>query len=254
MATTSSSKGIAPVFRAAAGVVLAGLLVAACSDGSGESENAAAAANEAQADGGGWSMFATQANEVEGFPSLAEMGRIADEVVIAQATGIDGVRTVGPEGQGESIDLAQVRFEVIRSISDWDAESVVVEFYVGSPEAARAFEQRVAGLPPTLLALRDKGLEEAGFYRLVNSKSLWTEQPGGGLVAPLADPFEAERAAAMAEAAGPDATEAPEEPQEFASELAELESLDGLAGHIEEARRECGSECGRPWKHRNDGG
>lgn len=219
--------------------MLAVLLVGACSDGSGESENAAAmAANEAQADGGGWDVFATQANEVEGFSTLAEMGQIADVAVIAQATGVDGMRRTGGDGD-EGIDLVQVRFEVIRSISDWHAESVVVELDAGSPAAARALEERVGGFPPTLLALREKGREEAGFYRLVNSKSLWTEQPGGGVVAPLVEFFEVPEAA--------------QEEREFAAERAEINGLEDLADHLEAARQECGPECGRPWKHRNDG-
>lgn len=233
--TSNTSKGLVAVFRVVAGVVLAALLVAACSDGSGERENAAAAAaaNEAQADGGGWDVFAMQANEVEGFATLTEMGMMADDVMIAQATGVDGVRHAGAERE-EGIDLAQVRFEVIRSISDWDAsESVVVEFYVPTPESAKALEERITGFPPTLLALREKRTregKETGFYRLVNSRSLWAEQPDGGLVAPLAEDVGGE--------------------PEFASELAEIKSLEDLGDHLDAARRECDGECGlsqAPW-------
>ena len=32
----------------------------------------------------------------------------------------------------EGLDLARIRFEIIRSVSDGDAESVVVEFDIGS--------------------------------------------------------------------------------------------------------------------------
>jgi hypothetical protein len=226
--------------------VLALLLVGACSD-SRDGENAAVAAvaaNAAQADGGGWRAFATQANEVEGFASLAEMGQIADVVVIAQATGIDGVRRTGGEGD-EGIDLAQIRFDVIRAVSDWDSESVVVEFYVGSPEAARALEERVVGFPPTLLALREKGTkEEAGLYRLVNSKSLWAEQPGGGLIAPLVEVFEPP-APVTSEAPGVgEIPRADPEDEEFSPELAETKTLNDLGDLLEAARRECDGECG----------
>ena len=188
MATTSSnnSNGMAAVLRVAASVVVAVLLVAACSDGSGEG----VAANDAQSGGGGWDMLPIAADEVEYFDSLAQMGKMADIVVIAQPTGVDGTRRVGPEGD-EGIDLAQVRFEVIRPISDWDKDSIVLEFPVASPEAYKALEEQVAGFPPAVLAVRDLGTVEpdrAGLYRLMNSESLWTEQPdGSGLVAPLAE-------------------------------------------------------------------
>lgn len=218
---TTSDKSVA-AFRAAVSVVLVALLAAACSDGTGERVGASAVANEAQADGGGWSQLAMQANEVERFDTLAEMGKIADFVLIAQAAGVDGVRRVGPEGS-EGIELAQVRFEVIRAIGDWDEKSILLEFYVPTPEAMSALEAQVVGFPPTVLAVREKADKEAGFYRLVNSRSLWTEQPDGGLVAPLA-----------------------EDPggEEFASELTELKGLEDLGDHLEAARRDCDGECG----------
>ncbi|HEV7721246.1 MAG TPA: hypothetical protein VGO60_08175 [Iamia sp.] len=219
--------------RVAVGVALALLLAAGCSGGS--SENAAAvAANEAQTDGGRWDMLAVQADEVEFFHSLAEMGKIADVVVIAQATKVDGVRRVGPEGE-EGIDLAQVRFEVIRAVSDWDENSITLDFYVPSREALKALEEQVAGFPPAVLAVRDKGTVEArwaGQFQLVNQESLWTEQPGGGLVAPLAqhDALDAEGGGGVE--------------REFASELAEIKTLDDLGGLLDAGRRECDGECG----------
>ena len=214
---------MATLSRAAAGVVLAALLVAACADGSGQRETmAAVAADEAQADGGAWRTFATMAEEVEGFDTLAEMGKIADAVLIAQATGVDGVRRVGPGGDG-GIDLVQIRFAVIRAIGDWHEDSVVLELDRPAAAMIAALEEQVPGLPPTLVAVRDKGGEEAGSHRLVNSLSLWTEQPDGGLVAPLAE-----------DPSG----------RELASELADLESLEDLGDHLEAARRDCDPECG----------
>jgi hypothetical protein len=212
------------VTRVAGVVVVAVLLVAACSDGSGEREDAAAVVmvNEAQRGGGGWSALAIQAEYVEAYDTLAEMGMKADVVVIAQATGVDGVRRRGPEGLAGSA-LAQIRFEVIRAISDWDADSVVVEF--DEVMSLTALEEQVVGFPPAVLVLREKGTkEEAGFYRLVNSQGLWTEQPDGGLFAPLFGfPF--------------DGT--------YASELGEMKGLEDLGDHLEAARRECDPECGR---------
>jgi hypothetical protein len=195
-----------------AGVVVVGLLVGACSDGSDEREGAAVVVNEAQRGGGGWAALAVQAEYVERYDTLAEMGMKADVVVIAQATGVDGVRG----------GLAQVRFEVVRAISDWDADSVVVELDEVMP--IQALEEQVAGFPPTVLMLRDKGLEEEGFYRLVNDQALWTEQPDGGLFAPLFGNLMSDT---------------------FASELAEMKTLEDLGDHLEEARRECDPECGR---------
>jgi hypothetical protein len=200
--------------------VLVALLVAACSDGTGERESVAVA-NEAQADGGGWDVLAAYGNEVEGFDTLAQMGKIADVVVIAQATGVEGVRRVGPEGE-EGIDLVQVRFEVIRAISDWDEDSILLELDAPAPDVLEALEEQISGFPPALLAVREKGREEAGFYRVVNSRSLWTEQPDGGLVAPL-----------DLDAAGGELA------------VAEIRSLEHLGDHLEAARRDCDPECGR---------
>ncbi|HMJ76016.1 MAG TPA: hypothetical protein VK507_08590 [Iamia sp.] len=197
------------------------LLVAACSDSSGERADAVAGVNEAQRGGGGWGTLAIQADWVERYDTLAEMGMKADVVVIAQATGVDGVRRVGGEGL-EGINLAQVRFEVIRAISDWDADSVVVEF--DEPNSLKALEE-VAGFPPAVLILREKGTkEEAGLYRLVNDQALWTEQPDGGVFPPLYGSPSVER---------------------YASELGEIKGLEGLGGHLEAARRRCDPECGR---------
>jgi hypothetical protein len=59
---------------------------------------------------------------------------------------------------------------------------------------------------------------------LVNSQGLWTEQPDGGLFAPLYEsPFD----------------------DTFASELGEMKGLDDLGDHLETARRQCDPECGR---------
>lgn len=220
---TTSSRGVV-VSRIVAGATLVALLVAACANGS-SGRDAAIAANEAQVDGGGWDMLAMQADEVERFDTLAEMGQIADFVLIAQATGVDGVRRVGPEGD-EGIDLAQVRFEVVRAIGDWNKDSIVLEFFIPTPQALKALEEQVAGFPPTVLAVRDKGAgdpEEEGLYRLVNSESLWTAQPDGGLVAPLAEDHS---------------------DREFASELADVKDLEELGDHLEAARRGCDGECG----------
>jgi hypothetical protein len=207
------------------GVVAAALLVAACSGSSSARQEVTVVTNETQAEGGEWRTLARIAEEVEGFPTLADLGKMADVVVVAQATGIAG----GLRGRGA--DLIRIRFAVVRPVSDWDEESIVVELDLPSATSVEALDAAVAGFPPALLALREKGgPDEAGRYRLVSSKALWTEQPGGGLIAPLAEDV----------SGGPD----------LAAELTEARKLDGLADHLEAARRDCDGECGlsqAPW-------
>jgi hypothetical protein len=214
-------RAMARAARGAAGAVISVLAVAGCSDGSAERVAASVAVNEAQRGGGGWGTLAVQANWVEQYDTLAEMGMKADVVVIAQAAGIEGVRRVGGEGL-EGLNLAQVRFEVIRAISDWDADSIVVE--LDEPYSMKELEEQVAGFPPAVILLRNKGLEEEGFYRLINDQALWTEQPGGGLLPPLYGYHFDEK---------------------YGAELGEMKSLDDLADHLETARRECDPVCGR---------
>lgn len=209
-----------PLRRGAATLALSAVLATACSAGPDE-VRATVAVNTAQVDGGGWSVLATPADEVERFATLAELGRIADVVLIAQPTGVDGVRRVGPEGLGGH-ELAQLRFAVVRAVSEWDEDEVVLE--VDVPAAGvEALEEQVAGFPPALLAVRAKVDEEAGRYRLVSSRALWTEQPGGGLVAPVA---EKDLGGALVE------------------RLAEVDTLDELGDHLDAARAECDPECG----------
>jgi hypothetical protein len=196
--------------------VLVVLLAVACSggEGAGPDQDATALADEAQADGGGWGALVGPTHDLERFATLAEIGQEADAVLIGRATGVDDTERAG--------GIAHVRFEVVRAISDGDVEPVVVEVDVlASPDA---LEEQVAGFSPAVLMLRE---EEPGSYRLVNAHGLWTEQPDGGVVAPLVaeptdDLFAAERA-----------------------ELAELEGLDELGDHLEVARRRCEPECGR---------
>ncbi len=201
------------------------LLVAACSGRTAGHEDRTVATNETQAEGGGWRTLARMAEEVEGFPTLAVMAQMADVVVVAQATGIAGGL------RAEGVDLIRIRFAVVRPVSDWEGRSIVVEIDLSGSTSMESLEQRIAGFPPTLLALREKGDPgEADRYRLVSSKALWTEQPGGGLIAPLAEDV----------SGGPD----------LAAELAETRTLDDLADHLEAAREDCDGECGlsqAPW-------
>lgn len=213
---STSSVGMSAVLRVAVGVGLLALLVMACTGNTSDRDatvSGPGSGNQPQVDGGGWELLAIEANEVEGFSSLADMGRIADVVVVAQATAIEGVRELG-KGD-DAIELAQVRFQVTRAISNWDADSVLVEFLIPSSEVMKALENQIADLPLTILALRDKGDLEAGYYRLVNSSSLWTEQPSGGLIAPLAE----------------------DDGRDFASEVAEIRGLEDLGDHLEATRR-----------------
>jgi hypothetical protein len=220
MATTSR-RSTAAAARVAVSAMISLLAVAGCSDGSGDRVAASVEVNEAQRGGGGWGTLAIQANWVEQYDTLSEMAMKADVVVIAQATGVDGVRSSGGEGL-ENSGFAQVRFDVVRSISDWDADSVVVEF--DQPNSMKELEEQVAGFPPAVIFLRNKGLEEEGFYRLVNDQALWTEQPDGGLLPPLYGyHFE----------------------EKYGTELGAMKSLDDLAEHLVAARRGCDPDCGR---------
>lgn len=195
------------------------LFAVACSggEGAGPDQGAAALADEARTDGGGWGAHVGPTHDLERFATLAEMGQEADAVVLGRPTGVDD--------PGRAGGIAHVRFEVVRDISDGDADDVVVEVDVlASPDA---LEEEVAGFPPAVLILRE---QEPGSYRLVNGHGLWTEQPDGGVVAPLtADPL--------------DVLFAPE--QAGQAELAALEGLDDLGDHLGAARRRCEPECGR---------
>lgn len=190
------------------------MLATACTADEGPHQDRDATA---LADGGGWGAHVGPTHDLERFATLAEMGQEADAVVIGRATGVDDT--------GQAGGIAHVRFEVARAISDGDADDVVVEVDVlASPDA---LEERVAELPPAVLVLRDG---EPGSYRLVNAHGLWTEQPDGGVVAPLtADPLDVLFATEQAELAAREG----------------LEGVDDLGDHLEAARRRCEPECGR---------
>lgn len=159
--------------RAGAAVVAALALVGGCGGVERwEDVPAAGVAEEAQVDGGGWWQLRRVAEEVEGFGSLAEMGAMADVVVIAQPTGVAGVRRVGLDGP-EGLDLVGIRLTVLRSIGVWEDDEIVLEV----DRTSELVEADVAGFPPALIGVR----HEAGGARRVRARL----RSGPGALEPL---------------------------------------------------------------------
>lgn len=143
-----------------------------------------------------WETLRVNADEVEGYESMAEMAIEADAVVLGTIESIDGIRTVQGDAAEDVVTyvVASVRVDDTLRGSAEASQPILLEFLLNLPvdRTDAAVDDLRRALPDgdLVLFLRAKrGGEESGRYRLVNSLGLWA-QTTDGLGSPLAGPSE----------------------------------------------------------------
>lgn len=177
MRTTSHQKRFHLVAFGA--VLMATLLLTSCGNSSNDEEF--------------WNSTRITGNEVEPLLGFADMARSADVVVLATLAPATSSRRVGGNAQ-DAVDYLQVTVQVEKVLAGSAPSSrLPLEFLVSvaDPRSAKsAINQLSANLPDgqMVLFLREKrGDGEAGLYRVVNSRGLWTRTERGAVDAPLSE-------------------------------------------------------------------
>lgn len=162
-----------------------------------------------------WQTLTVKADEVEGFESLQSMAAESDCVLRAHIVGSGISRQIQGDAEEDVVTFFGAKLDVSDVIRGENCSDVgFVEFLLPvSAERAEETAQTLSQQLPQeelILALRNKGGDESGLYRLVNSRGLWI-QSGEGVHTPLAT------------------DEHESGPARFAGEVSWIRSLDDLA-------------------------
>ncbi len=138
-----------------------------------------------------WTALRIDADEVEGYASLAEMHAQADAVVVGRLTSFEPGRVFQGDAAEDKVGYAVAKVEVVELIRGGDlADGLPLEFLLSSGKTD--FEAQVTALAADLpeervvLFLRAKrGSGEEGLWRVVNSKGLWAATSRAFVDAPL---------------------------------------------------------------------
>jgi hypothetical protein len=136
-----------------------------------------------------WRGIQISGDEAEGYPTLLEMRKHADLVLIGSFASITLSRAVEADAAGDTIAYAAVTIHVEQLVSGSAPPGpLIVEFLLPTRSAATSMDAILSQvteladyLPKEdmLLLLHEKqGTGEEGLYRLVNSLGLWTESAG----------------------------------------------------------------------------
>ncbi len=139
-----------------------------------------------------WAQLRISGLEAERFDTLADLVASADAVVVGEFASFGLSRTLEGDAAEDVVVYAKADLWISETIAGRSfGESVPLEFLlpVGPAEADGAIDALRAALPGGRLVvfLRDKGGEEAGLFRVVNSTGLWAETARAAVDAPLAE-------------------------------------------------------------------
>lgn len=136
-----------------------------------------------------WDTLRVHGDEVEYFPTLARMAESADIVVTGSFGAFKRTRVIQGDAEEDVVVYAATTLDVQKVIRGGGPTDISLEFLlpIDISEVEETLKVLNTSLPvgPLLLFLRNKGGEEAAFYRVVNSYGVWAESPDGGVVAPL---------------------------------------------------------------------
>lgn len=137
-----------------------------------------------------WSGLHIHGAEVEDYRSLKEMAEASNIVVLGQLTNFRLSRILETDAPENIVSYAAADVAVSSLVRGKPSGVLTVEFLLTASEPESAVKDLANSLPqtPALMFLRDKGGEESGLYRLVNSSGLWVEE-AGRLLAPLAEDY-----------------------------------------------------------------
>lgn len=144
-------------------------------------------------DGRFWETLRVEGDEVEYFPSLADMATSADAVVVGTFGGFSASRTIVGDAPEDSVFYAKAELVVSQVLTGrTQGDTMPVEFLLPiMPGDEDAIVQGMASSLPKgemVLFLRAKlGTNESGLFRLVNSYGLWTQTARSALDTPLSE-------------------------------------------------------------------
>lgn len=139
------------------------------------------------------SALAVAGDEAEHFDSLEAMAASSDAVIVGTASPLTVHRTLQGDAEEDVVVYLATTVSIEESVSGAfePGDAVTVEFL--SPATTLGGAESLArevtmGDRPNLMMLRDKGGDEAGIYRIVNSLGLWVDGEDGP-IAPLSEHF-----------------------------------------------------------------
>ncbi|MDG4824013.1 hypothetical protein O7635_19330 [Asanoa sp. WMMD1127] len=160
--------------------------------GCASDDSAGALSNSGDASERFWETFRITGDEVEPYAPMGSMVMSADATVLGRFSGVGKMRTVSAEA-GDSVHYLAVNLSVSRQLAGGRIPSPVpVEFMISAQQGAGpddAVKEVSASLPQgeMVVFLRHKGGAEAGLYRVVNSRGLWTATSRDAIDTPLAE-------------------------------------------------------------------
>jgi hypothetical protein len=138
-----------------------------------------------------WPSLRVTGDEVESYATLSEMARNADAVVMGTFKSFSPSRTVRGDAPEDVVVYAKGELEVQRNVvGAAPSQTIALEFILPPGESDALVGQLNAALPraPMLVFLRAKrGDDEAGLFRVVNSRGLWTATERSAVDTPLAE-------------------------------------------------------------------
>lgn len=174
---------------------------------------ACSSASSHQSPEGFWEAFRIEADEVEYYATIGEMGRSADAVAIGKLVGFDKERTVQGDAPEDVITYVVASFEVSQVVAGKLSDAVIpLEFLVTHGSANVDLESALPEGDLVVFLREKRGSGEGGLYRAVNSLGLWTSSSRAPVDTPLA----------------------PESPADsiFADEVRSLDSLTEFASYV----------------------
>ncbi len=146
-----------------------------------------------EGDGRFWETLRVEGDEVEYFPSLADMVKSADAVVVGTFEGFSASRTIVGDAPEDSVLYGKATLLVSEVLTGPTlGDTVPVEFLlpIMPGEGDAIVQEMAASLPKSemVLFLRAKlGTNEGGLFRLVNSYGLWAQTERSALDTPLSE-------------------------------------------------------------------
>jgi len=139
-----------------------------------------------------WQALRIGGDEVEGFTTLGAMTRAADVVGVGRIVSFDLGRMIQGGTPEDIVGYGAAKLELDEAIGGpAQVEPITLEFLLpGHPDNYKAMVKDLQGsvpVGPVLVFLRHTGGNEAGLFRLVNSRGLWTSTPRSGVDAPLTE-------------------------------------------------------------------
>lgn len=122
-----------------------------------------------------WARFQITGNEVEGFPTVGDMARAADAVVMARVTSVEKGRSFQGDSSDDHVYHVALTLEVAELVNGTAGDQVELEMLAPQVFTDDQFDTAIAGLRKSLpmdqfmVFLRRKDDSASLRYRVVNS-------------------------------------------------------------------------------------